>query len=496
MELEAELLHKNNDFAYLKDQLNAKESHISDLTVQLDQTSQVVRLEDKAELNQNRTEESVQMLPGTRRSEMLEQELENMKEEVKKLESQKDALLKEKKQEVDMLRTEKRTLEESMEELDNSHQEAVNQVVKSRADVLRTNEALKQQISSLEQQVTNAEKQKDELLRKADENNEKMRKLVEMETVPKRKLEDAEVEIAAVQKELVTNTALVKQLQETVSQLEQKTVSQTAELTRLQGVAGRLEQENQQLTEKLKHVETSKAREQLQFGSEEQVEQLKSELESTKIDVATLVKDLTSAKNSLAAKQEEVQHLFAEVETLRIQNSPRSQNNGDLETRKLQTMCTDLEQQLDKKTASVQHFEKALEEAEKAQKWMEEELRRVREEAKTAKEMQEEVESVVKLYESEVERLTAVEEEHLSLVESFKNLQADAQKWKELASNHHDLVTDIESTQESVEKKFVANVDETGGVLENYRSLVDELQKKIQSLEAEISVLNERNVSF
>lgn len=426
---------------------------------------------------------------------MLEQELENMKDEMKKLESQKDALLKEKNREVDMLQTEKRALEESMEELDSSHQEAVNQVVKSRADVLRTNETLKQQMSSLEQQLTNAEKQKDELLRKADENNEKMRKLVEMETVPKIKLEDAEVEIAAVQKELVTNISLVKQLQETVSQLEQKTVSQTAELMRLQGAAGRLEQENQELTEKLKH-ETSKAREQLQFGSEEQVEQLKSELESTKIDVATLLKDLTNVKNSLATKQEEVQHLVAEVEMLRVQNSPRSQNNGDLETRKLQATCIDLEQQLDKKTASVQHIEKALEEAEKAQKSMEEELSRVREEAKTAKEMQEEVESVVKLYEAEVERLTAVEEEHLSLMESFKNLQADAQKWKELASSHQDRVTDVVSKQEHFETKFVADVDETGGDLENYKSLVDELQKKVQSLEAEISVLNERNVSF
>lgn len=426
---------------------------------------------------------------------MLEQELENMKEEMKRLESQKDALMKEKNREVDMLQTEKRALEESLEELDSSHQEAVNQVVKSRADVLRTNETLKQQMSILEQQLTNTEKQKDELLRKADENNEKMRKLMEMETVPKIKLEDAEVEIAAVQKELVTNISLVKQLQETVSLLEQKTVSQTAELMRLQGAAGRLEQENQELTEKLKH-ETSKAREQLQFGSEEQVEQLKSELESTKIDVATLLKDLTSAKNSLATKQEEVQHLVAEVEMLRVQNSPRSQNNGDLETRKLQAMCTDLEQQLDKKTASVQHIEKALEEVEKAQKSMEEELSRVREEAKTAKEMQEEVESVVKLYEAEVERLTAVEEEHLSLVESFKNLQADAQKWKELASSHQDRVTDVVSKQEHFETKFVADVDETGGDLENYKSLVDELQKKVQSLEAEISVLNERNVSF
>lgn len=428
---------------------------------------------------------------------MLEQELGNVKEEMKVLASQKDALLKEKKEEVDILQTEKQALEASMEELDSSHQEAVNQIMKSRAEVFRTNETLKQQINSLEQQLTNIEKQKEELLRKADEDKERLMKLVETETVLKRKLGDTDGEIEAVQKELVRNIAMVKQLQETVSQLEQTNVSQAADLTRLQVTAGRLEQEKQVLREKLKHLETSKSREEPPFGFEEQVEQLKSELESTKLDATTLLKDLTIARNSLAAKQEEVQHLTTEVEMLRVHNSTKSQNNPDIETIKLQTKCVDLEQQLDKKTTALHHIENALDEVEKARNRLEEELSRAREEAKTAKEMQEEVESVVKLYEAEVERLTAVEEEHLGLVESFKNLQADAQKWKELASSHQDRVTDVESTEEErFEKRSVASVDLRSGDLENDKSLVDDLQKKVQSLESEISILNERIVSF
>lgn len=472
-ELKAELVQKSNDLAAMESQLNARESQISELTSLLNQAT-----------SENKAAGSGESGPAdVEKSNELQIQVANLEKEVKKLELERDALQEDRRQELELLLVEKNSLEESLVELDSSHQEAMSQIVKSRAEVIQANEALKREIVQLEKRFTDEEKL---MVGKIEEREKELSKYVEGDAALRTRTGELEAENVRVKEELKRNVDSVNELRSQTVQLKEKAASQDAEITRLASESERLRLENKELLRMAKPVETGSRAGESDFlrSNEDQTEQLRRELESSRLDVVSLTKDLNDAKNSLATSERQVKQLTDDLEMQRSRNSPNL-DGRTLESNQLQLRFNDLEQRFNEQKVLLQCTESANKEHVQIQKQLEDEINRLTRQAEDFNTSSGDMESVVKLYEAEVERLLAVEEEHLNLSSRYKDLETEMEKLRKMAT--------MEMKEEVSEKNTGIELSKHNDIVEDYKNIVNTLENRIQSLESEVALLRETN---
>lgn len=450
---------------------------------------------------------------NTEREKLLK-ENEDLKDLLKSLSAEKDALLqkvselsKEKEEitnEITELREEQKGLNESLEELDAQHEAAMNQIIEARDRLLKENTELKARVDCLEAERKEGKEQlkdvhmlaEDFVMLKAEQQKVSL-KLNEVQQLNEQLSEDRvklEEEKALLTSQLHQLTKEKNQLQEDCDKLQQNATLATNEV--------------QQLREKLINLEAENAR--LQQGTaslEDQLEQTKSvgdlcQLESHRMletELAQLkelhssqISDLSFRVDALQEQKKKVEKDLSEAEQKAVvQRQQFEQYQNELASAR-QVDESSLRVEYEKLLLGLQERDQCISNLRLDLSTTETELAACKDKLNQLREENEK-------QQTELEQLREIEKAHVEEAEKYKHYQAELEHlqnvlgqsgnkgYEETFKSKTDLIVETESTsmEHTRSKQETIWVDHSKELLS--------LKAKLGNYEEEIAQLRQEN---